>query len=355
MKHSQRGFEAEQYTIPRDTSLSEQEELQRYEFRCVQESNLVRVHQVERVNVGQQQAGGYRVRTERIIARLSELKELGFEQGLYILREALVGYRTILQLRGPVAVTDKMIGVSQQGKVKVWVNENFAKCSPEQKDLQPTTEIAMVDAIYNLVGRRLKNGAFPNVFRQTYEQVHIRNFHHVLQMIGQFAASNNLHLPDRLNLTPISPQKPAIVTNGSLPVGVRPPQLQHVNQQSQLHVVSHPVLPLQGSHVAEQVFRQPSNIRREIHQEIHQQQQQRVVVTPRINTLQISNGKPVTPSPINHPTQVVTTTETIVQPNLIARNVVTPVHGQRNVVNGVLLSDRNPVSPRPVVSRSPIR
>ena len=88
---------------------------------------------------GNQQVGGYRVRTERIIARLTELKDLGFEQGLYILREALMGYGVVVQLKGPVVVTDRMIGVSQQGKVKVWINENFAKSSPEQKDQQKTT------------------------------------------------------------------------------------------------------------------------------------------------------------------------------------------------------------------------
>jgi len=90
------------------------------------------------------------------------------EQGLFILQEALAGYRTITQLKGPVVVTDRMIGVSQHGRVKVWINENFGKSSVEPKDQQQTSEAAMVDVVYNLVGRRLKNGGFPNVFRQTY-------------------------------------------------------------------------------------------------------------------------------------------------------------------------------------------
>jgi hypothetical protein len=67
------------------------------------------------------------------------LKDLSFEQGLYVFREALTGYRLVVQFHSPVNVTDKMIGVSQQGRVKVWINENFAKNSQEPKDKQPVT------------------------------------------------------------------------------------------------------------------------------------------------------------------------------------------------------------------------
>lgn len=180
------------------------------------------------------------MRTERIIARLAELKDLGFEQGLYILREALAGFQTIVQLKGPAVVSDRMIGVSQQGRVKVWVNENFGKSSPDQKDLkQLISETAMVDTIYQLVSRRVKNGSFPNVFRQTYEQTAHRNCHSIIQMVGQFAASNNLHLPNRLNLTPLSQPKPVMPN----PVAVS----HNRNNKSQMHIVSQPVLPIQAN------------------------------------------------------------------------------------------------------------
>lgn len=139
---------------------------------------------MERLSKGQQQAVAYRVKTERIIARLAELKDLGFEQGLFIFREALKGYQTILKLKGPVNVTDRMVGVSQQGRVKVWVSENFGRSSPEPKEHRQLTETAMVDTIYRLVSKHLKNGSFPQVFRQTYEQSITRNFQAALQLIS---------------------------------------------------------------------------------------------------------------------------------------------------------------------------
>jgi uncharacterized protein YifE (UPF0438 family) len=115
VKHSQRGFEAEQYTVQRDLSISEQEELDRYEYRCVQETNFVKVYQVEREQASStnQAANKYRVRTERIPVRLNQLKDLSFEQGLYIFREALTGYRLVVQLQSPINITEKMIGLTQ--------------------------------------------------------------------------------------------------------------------------------------------------------------------------------------------------------------------------------------------------
>lgn len=46
-------------------------------------------------------------------------------------REALNGYREIVRLHGPVAITERMIGFNGSGKVKVWINENYAKNTQE--------------------------------------------------------------------------------------------------------------------------------------------------------------------------------------------------------------------------------
>lgn len=48
-----------------------------------------------------------------------------------VLLEALVGYKTIFERHGPVHLDDNMIGFTPEGRVKVWLNDNFARNSPD--------------------------------------------------------------------------------------------------------------------------------------------------------------------------------------------------------------------------------
>ena len=72
-----------------------------------------------------------RVKTERIPTRLSEIKYLDENKGLVVLEQALIGYKSIFTFQGPVLINDDMIGFNQNGKVKVWLNNNFAKNTPD--------------------------------------------------------------------------------------------------------------------------------------------------------------------------------------------------------------------------------
>lgn len=67
-----------------------------------------------------------KVKTEYIPYRLSELQNISFPEAIYILREALIGYRAITDFCGVARINDEMIGFTPEHKVKVWINENFA-------------------------------------------------------------------------------------------------------------------------------------------------------------------------------------------------------------------------------------
>lgn len=67
-----------------------------------------------------------RVLTERIPLRLNQLPQLTFEESLYALSEAFRGYKDCYNKLGPFEITDEMIGINNDGEVKVWVNEDFA-------------------------------------------------------------------------------------------------------------------------------------------------------------------------------------------------------------------------------------
>lgn len=53
------------------------------------------------------------------------------DRGLLVLEQALIGYKSIFNFQGPVLINDDMIGFNQSGKVKVWLNNNFAKNTPD--------------------------------------------------------------------------------------------------------------------------------------------------------------------------------------------------------------------------------
>ena len=66
----------------------------------------------------------YKVFTERIPFRLTEIDYLSFPEALMVIRDALVGYDDIKDSYfGSLKVTNEMIGFTPTGEVKVWINE----------------------------------------------------------------------------------------------------------------------------------------------------------------------------------------------------------------------------------------
>ena len=51
------------------------------------------------------------------------MNNLSFAESLYILREAMIGYRAITDFYGAISITDEMIGFTNDHRVKVWLNE----------------------------------------------------------------------------------------------------------------------------------------------------------------------------------------------------------------------------------------
>jgi hypothetical protein len=49
---------------------------------------------------------------------------------LYTLSRALRGYHEIVKKLGPSPVSASMIGITAQGFVKVWINDNWAENHP---------------------------------------------------------------------------------------------------------------------------------------------------------------------------------------------------------------------------------
>jgi hypothetical protein len=90
---------------------------------------------------------GVRIVTERIPFRLSDLGNIGYAEGLYILECALKGaslidnrYLSTLKSREEsvkkryIHYTDEMICFTEKGETKIWVNEHIAMNSPQFRE-----------------------------------------------------------------------------------------------------------------------------------------------------------------------------------------------------------------------------
>jgi hypothetical protein len=71
-----------------------------------------------------------RVFTERIPLRLCDLQHLPLKYSIYIIKEALVGFKAIFSHFGYVPINDNLIGFNAESRVRVWVNSSFASNVP---------------------------------------------------------------------------------------------------------------------------------------------------------------------------------------------------------------------------------
>ena len=95
-----------------------------------------------------------RVYTEHIWLRMSQFTELPFLESLYLLKACLEGFRSIWRRVGVVEVREDVVGVNEEGRVKVWMHSNFAQAIPEIRNCyktSKTTEFKVVQDILYLV------------------------------------------------------------------------------------------------------------------------------------------------------------------------------------------------------------
>lgn len=122
------GDEYEQYNIYSGQGFKFEKEIQVYEFRKKQRLNLVSVEHVD-INGNPYLLQGYqqvRVFTERISLLLRDLQQLPLKYSIWILKQALVGFKALLGHFGYFPINDLMIGFNASYRVKVWISSNFA-------------------------------------------------------------------------------------------------------------------------------------------------------------------------------------------------------------------------------------
>ena len=106
----------------------------------------------------------YKIYTERIPVRLTEIDYLTFREALMVIRDSLIGYNEIKESYfGILKVTKEMIGINTNGEVKVWINEEFKSNSPDKKYIVKGygNSVVLIVQIFSLVQEAMKDKTYP--------------------------------------------------------------------------------------------------------------------------------------------------------------------------------------------------
>lgn len=218
---SAEGVEADEYNISISHDYSVRDELEIYSYRKTQDLPLVRIVSVEVRDAAP--AGGFCqggvlnlsaiVRTERIQQTLADAPQISFPEALYVLSESVIGYRELYNKVGPFEITDRMIGFTPQGFVKVWMNENFGLNHPSIERVSPLqttnylpgdnlvkrTEVDMVKNLVRVVEYHTENGSFPNSWEIEELSQPYMTFQDLHRLVQGYVRNNQVFVPDRIS------------------------------------------------------------------------------------------------------------------------------------------------------------
>lgn len=109
-------------------------------MREVNENAFVRVYQVDGVDEDSKKKGSkvcqcaesinLIVYSERIENRLSDLRQLNFQESVNILWETSNAFQKLYEEFGPFHINGELIGLNADSQVRVWLNENWALNHP---------------------------------------------------------------------------------------------------------------------------------------------------------------------------------------------------------------------------------
>ena len=73
----------------------------------------------------------YHVLLENVPTRLAHINQwISVQERLSILAVVFSGLQTLMQKYGPVFLTENMVGFTETGRIKIWINERWASNQP---------------------------------------------------------------------------------------------------------------------------------------------------------------------------------------------------------------------------------
>jgi hypothetical protein len=65
---------------------------------------------------------------EHIPVRLSDIEDIPYPENIYVLLSSLAGFKKLYQIAGYFKITEDLVCMDKDGRVKVWLNPDLSKC-----------------------------------------------------------------------------------------------------------------------------------------------------------------------------------------------------------------------------------
>lgn len=146
-------FESTELAVPQARL---EEELRIYEWRIKTEFPIVRIYDCSFLDERKGRSH-LSIKLEKFPLRLSQLTDLPLFKTLYLLKESIIGFERLFAKFGAFPVTPRMVGLNQQNKCKVWLNESLANNSHITMPIEESAFLRQVVRAIEPSSNKLKN------------------------------------------------------------------------------------------------------------------------------------------------------------------------------------------------------
>jgi hypothetical protein len=133
---------------------------------------------------------------------MCDVTDVPYPDVLHLLHAALSGFYTLYKIFGYFDISERMIGISHDYKVKVWCNSNFSIANPPKSSLViHKNEKDMVHSILNIIDRNTDSLSKIEPFMKKIQHKSRSTFKEALKMLANYAKSLKMEIPAYMELT----------------------------------------------------------------------------------------------------------------------------------------------------------
>jgi hypothetical protein len=150
-----------------------------------------------------------RIFTERIPLRLCDLRHLPLKYTIYIIKEAIIGFKAIFSHFGYLPISDNLIGFNSYSKVRVWVNSNFASNVPHTsysiKQTCGKDESKMTSQLFESVENHTSQGADLQMFKAARVLLgDMADFDEASIFLSNYCIEHRILLPNKFEISALT-------------------------------------------------------------------------------------------------------------------------------------------------------
>lgn len=139
---------------------------------------------------------------ERIRLRMCDVTDVPYPDVLHLYHAALSGFGTLFRIFGYFEITERMIGINQDYKVKVWCNSNFSVARPNKpSSVLIRGEKEMVQSVLRIIDVNTDSLSKLDAFAKRTQYKSKASFKEALKHLSDYANWLGMDIPQHMERT----------------------------------------------------------------------------------------------------------------------------------------------------------